>query len=112
MTIYNLTSTYYLNLTIEDGTSDMVDEWNTNIPPPTSFANPRFIGGEWYDSSTNELEEINNIESAKVEVNINALSYLSSTDWYITRQAETGTEVPADVATKRAEARAAVVSVA
>jgi len=35
--------------------------------------------------------------------------YLSSTDWYVTRFAETGVEVPADVATKRAEARAAVV---
>lgn len=32
--------------------------------------------------------------------------YLSSTDWYYTRQLETGEEVPADVVTKRLEARA------
>jgi hypothetical protein len=48
---------------------------------------------------------------AKVEIsttNKRARKYLASTDWYITRQAETGAEVPADVLTKRAEARASV----
>jgi hypothetical protein len=41
-----------------------------------------------------------------------AKDYLTSTDWYITRQTETGVVVPTDILTKRAEARAAVVSVA
>jgi len=41
--------------------------------------------------------------------NKKARTYLASTDWYITRQAETGTEVPADILTKRAEARASVI---
>ena len=41
-----------------------------------------------------------------------AINYLASTDWYITRQTETGVVVPTDILTKRAEARAAVVSVA
>ena len=35
----------------------------------------------------------------------NAKKYLSETDWYITRQAETGTPVPEEVLTKRAQAR-------
>lgn len=35
-----------------------------------------------------------------------ALNYLNATDWYFARLAETGQEVPAEVLTKRAEARA------
>lgn len=31
--------------------------------------------------------------------------YLNDTDWYVTRKAETGVEVPADVLEKRANAR-------
>jgi len=46
---------------------------------------------------------------AQAVVNQEARDYLTSTDWYITRQAETGTEVPSDVLTKRAEARASVI---
>jgi|APSaa5957512535_1039671.scaffolds.fasta_scaffold361245_2 hypothetical protein len=46
------------------------------------------------------------------KLNKEARDYLASTDWYITRQSETGVVVPTDIVTKRAEARAAVVSVA
>ena len=35
-----------------------------------------------------------------------ALNYLASTDWYVTRKLETGVEIPEDVSVKRAEARA------
>ena len=41
-------------------------------------------------------------------LNQESRQYLTSTDWYITRQTETGVEVPSDVLTKRAEARASV----
>ena len=34
-----------------------------------------------------------------------ALAYLASTDWYVTRKAETGVEIPEEVSIKRAEAR-------
>lgn len=34
-----------------------------------------------------------------------ALNYLASTDWYVTRKIETGVEIPEDVSVKRAEAR-------
>jgi len=40
--------------------------------------------------------------------NQEARQYLTSTDWYIVRQTETGVEVPAEVLTKRAEVRAKV----
>ena len=50
-----------------------------------------------------EIERANTSEANHV-----ARQYLASTDWYITRQAETGVEVPSDILTKRAEARASV----
>ncbi len=34
-----------------------------------------------------------------------ALAYLRETDWFVTRQAETGKPIPEDVAEKRAAAR-------
>lgn len=34
--------------------------------------------------------------------------YLSSTDWYIVRKADTGKAVPSDITTKRAEARTTI----
>ena len=34
-----------------------------------------------------------------------ALAYLASTDWYVTRKAETGVEIPEEVSKLRAEAR-------
>ena len=43
-------------------------------------------------------------------INDTSKTYLSATDWYITRQSETGVVVPSDISTKRAKARADVVS--
>ena len=34
-----------------------------------------------------------------------AKKYLADTDWYVTRYAETGTAIPEDIATARAQAR-------
>lgn len=34
--------------------------------------------------------------------------YLNSTDWYVVRKNDTGKDIPADVATKRQEARDAI----
>lgn len=34
-----------------------------------------------------------------------ARQYLADTDWYVTRYAETGTAIPEDIATARAQAR-------
>ena len=48
-------------------------------------------------------------QQAQDKINQEALSYLASTDWYITRQTETGVVVPADVLTKRQAAREEVV---
>ena len=61
-----------------------------------------------YDEIVSDLLQKENQDVA----NKTAINYLASTDWYITRQTETGVVVPTDILTKRAEARAAVVSVA
>ena len=47
--------------------------------------------------------------NAQADINSESLEYLKSTDWYITRNAETGVAVPADVTTARAAARAAII---
>ena len=65
---------------------------NTEVP---SFVDEAFI--------TKGIQQTTNSTSKE---------YLASTDWYITRQTETGVVVPTDILTKRAEARAAVVSFA
>ena len=43
------------------------------------------------------------------ELNATSQAYLASTDWYITRHAETGVAVPEEITTARASARAAIV---
>ena len=45
---------------------------------------------------------------SQAEVKSKSLTYLASTDWYITRHTELGTAVPLDVTTARAEARALI----
>ena len=47
--------------------------------------------------------------NAQSSINSESLEYLKSTDWYITRHAETAVAVPADVTTARAAAREAIV---
>lgn len=44
-------------------------------------------------------------EVAAVQARGDALKYLADTDWYATRKAETGTEIPDDVLALRAQAR-------
>jgi hypothetical protein len=47
--------------------------------------------------------------NTQTELNETSQAYLDSTDWYITRQAESGVAVPLDVTTARAAAREAIV---
>ena len=47
--------------------------------------------------------------SPQLQINADALAYLASTDWMITRMAENGTPVAIDVLTKRQEARDAII---
>ena len=47
--------------------------------------------------------------NAQSLVNSESLEYLKSTDWYVTRHAETGVAVPEAITLARAAARAAIV---
>jgi len=45
-------------------------------------------------------------EQLAEQANAEAKAYLASTDWYVTRQSETGVAIPTDVLEARAKARA------
>jgi hypothetical protein len=62
-----------------------------------------------YEYTTEEQEALD-VSLNLYNTNIEALAYLTSTDWMAVREAETGTAMPADVKAKRAEARTAVIT--
>jgi len=67
---------------------------------------------QWIAEGNTPAPEFTDAEiaaNAQSLVNSESLEYLKSTDWYITRHAETGVAVPADVTTARAAAREAIV---
>jgi hypothetical protein len=65
--------------------------------------------------ATADMREVNDQELAELlaptpeqlaeQVKAEARAYLNSTDWYVTRMAETGVAIPEDVLAKRAECR-------
>jgi hypothetical protein len=66
----------------------------------------------WIAEGNTPAPEFTDAEIAantQAETNATSQAYLDSTDWYITRQAESGVAVPLDVTTARAEAREAIV---
>lgn len=48
-------------------------------------------------------------EELQEQINQKARAYLTSTDWYVVRAAETGTPVPTDILTSRQAAREQIV---
>ena len=66
----------------------------------------------WIAEGNTPAPEFTDAEIAantQAETNATSQAYLDSTDWYVTRHAETAEAVPADVTTARAEARANIV---
>ena len=55
-----------------------------------------------------EVEKALVLENIQVEANASARSYLTETDWYLIRYAETGEAVPPEVTAKRTAARLSV----
>lgn len=47
--------------------------------------------------------------AAQQEINQQARAYLAATDWYVTRFAETGVAIPADITAARTAARASII---
>ena len=97
------------------GFSGGVTGWlvNGNISVPTDPANRHCADVlAWIAEGNTPAPEFTDAEiavNAQAETNATSQAYLASTDWYITRQAETAVAVPADVTTARAAARAAIV---
>ena len=86
---------------------------NGTISVPNDPANRHCAGVlAWIAEGNTPAPEYTDAEIAantQTELNETSQAYLASTDWYITRHAETAVAVPADVTTARAEARAAIV---
>ena len=86
---------------------------NGNMSVPNDPANRHYVMvQEWRAEGNTPAPEFTALEiEANIQQGINdeAQAYLSKTDWYITRHAETAVAVPADVTTARAEARESIV---
>lgn len=64
----------------------------------------------WNSEFTYKFEgSENNGLTAQDLINQKALSYLSSTDWYVVRALETNEPIPEDIKQKRQEARNSIV---
>lgn len=68
-----------------------------------SMPDTSIVPGQIWNDTTSSIEDTQD------SINWKARAYLSSTDWYVIRQMETGEAVPADVTNKRAESRSQVI---
>jgi hypothetical protein len=67
---------------------------------------------QWIAEGNTPTPEFTDAEIAantQAELNVTSRAYLASTDWYITRKAETGDAVPSEITTLRTAARDAIV---
>jgi hypothetical protein len=67
---------------------------------------------EAFDVDGNKVEynlQAVEAEVVKQKINEESRSYLSSTDWYVIRQQETGVAIPQDILDARQAAREAIV---
>ena len=86
---------------------------NGTMGVPNDPANRHCAGVlAWIAEGNTPAPEFTDAEIAantQAELNATSQAYLDSTDWYITRHAETGAAVPEEITTARASARAAIV---
>ena len=67
---------------------------------------------DFYDVNGNLVRsEPVDTDVIRMEDNLSNRAYLTETDWYVTRKAETGKAIPEDVLAKRVAARAAIAEV-
>lgn len=74
----------------------------------TIGASPGWILVDGVISAPALLEPEPSNEQVQAKVNAEARVYLASTDWYVIRMIETGEDIPAEILTERAAARARV----
>lgn len=68
--------------------------------PEDSSEEPRMIR-QWSDLTFDDLT----ITRTPIEIKIISKKYLADTDWYVSRKAEAGIDIPADVLAARQQAR-------
>jgi hypothetical protein len=70
------------------------------------------LGNDAFDVDGNKVEydlQAVEAEAAQQQLNQESRAYLSSTDWYVIRQQETGVAIPQDILNARQAAREAIV---
>ena len=86
---------------------------NGTMSVPNDPANRHCAGVlQWIAEGNTPSPQYTDAEIAantQAELNATSQAYLSSTDWYITRHAETAVAVPDEITTARAAAREAIV---
>ena len=86
---------------------------NGNMIVPPSLDNADYVKVvAWIAEGNTPAPEFTDAEIAantQAELNVTSRAYLASTDWYITRKAETGDAVPSEITTLRTAARDAIV---
>jgi hypothetical protein len=101
----------YLNVRIDkklDGTLPQgteLDNYILSYAPDLSPKEDPYAGVDWSHIKAKVESPSLTPDEVLLKEKGEAQMYLTTTDWYITRQAETGKEVPADVLEKRAAAR-------
>jgi hypothetical protein len=86
---------------------------NGSMCVPPSLDNADYVKVvAWIAEGNTPTPEFTDAEIAantQTELNVTSQAYLASTDWYITRHAETAVAVPDEITTARAAARAAII---
>jgi hypothetical protein len=101
----------YLNVRIDkklDGTLPQgteLDNYILSYAPDLSPKEDPYAGVDWSHIQAKVESPSLTPDEVLLKEKGEAQMYLATTDWYITRHAETGKEVPADVLEKRAAAR-------
>ena len=96
---------------IENNEGDFRVNGTMIVPPSTDNADYVFVQ-EWIAAGNTPDPQYTDAEIAantQAETNATSRAYLASTDWYITRKAETGDAVPSEITTLRTAARDAIV---
>jgi len=96
---------------IENNEGDFRVNGTMIVPPSTDNADYFFVQ-EWIAAGNTPTPQYTDEEIAfntQAELNATSQAYLASTDWYITRHAETAVAVPEAITLARATARAAIV---
>lgn len=79
-----------------------------NAPDNSHYA----LVQEWIAEGNTPAPEFTEAEiaaNAQQVINSEALAYLAETDWYVTRESETGAAVPSEVTQARTDARSSIV---